>query len=505
MKKLYKTLIVTIFCSLLVISCDLEENPPFLAEDNVYTTVDGANAALNGIYSSLINFSYYSADYHHATLYMSGLFVTKKASDKNTIGSLAPEPSMNYTTNLWRTMYQTIARANDMIGNVPNNSDNDELNNILGISYFLRAHTYFNLVRLYGGVPLHTEPATSATLHKQRASLDEVYALIISDAEKAKSLMFEPAMQNGGRPGKYAVNMLLAKVYMTLAGNDNSSSYWQKAYNEAIQVYGKYTLLSNYGDLWASVGTANNNAESIFEINFNEEYASRLTRLFTPNNAFPGRGWERFRANPEVIDAHMSAYPTDPRIGFTFKSEYVRSDNGSTIKVYPSRSRGSFNNSYPYIDKYFIKDQTATTDANNYNYVHFRYADLLLMLAEIENELNGPTNAYPYVNEVLTRARNTGGALEPANWSGLSQEEFRAAIMKEYHFELLAEGQDWFVGHRRGYDFFKTNYIDVHNNRNDKGFDIVYPDNEKVMLFPIPSVEIDTNQEINGSNQNPGY
>lgn len=504
MKNLYKTLILTIFCSSVFISCDLEENPPFLAEDNVYTTVDGANAALNGIYSSMANFNYYSADFHHATLYMSGLFVTKKPSDKNTIGSLNPSPSLNYPTNLWRRVYQTIARANDMIANVPSDSDNEELNNILGISYFLRAHSYFNLVRLYGGVPLHTEPATSATLHKSRASVDEVYALIIADAENAKRLMFDAAAQNGGSPGKLAANMLLAKVYMTLAGNDNSSLNWQKAYDEAIQVYGQYSLINNYGNLWATVATANNNSESIFEIQFNEEYASRLTRLFTPNAAFPGRGWERFRANPEVIDAHTARYPGDPRIDFTFRSEYVK-PNGATVKVYPSRSRGGFNNSYPYINKYFVKDQTATTDANNYNYVHYRYADLLLMLAEIENELNGPTNAYQYVNEVLTRARNTGGALEPANWTGLSQDDFRDAIMKEYHYELLAEGQDWFVGHRRGYPFFKTNYIDVHNNRNDKGFDIVYPDDEKVMLLPIPAVEIDTNQEIDGTDQNPGY
>lgn len=504
MKNIYKTLALTIFCISLFASCNLEENPPFLAEDNVYSSVDGANAALNGIFNSMANFNYYSADYHHATLYMSGLFVTKKASDKNSIGSLNPTPSMNYTTNLWRRMYQTIARTNDMIANVPEGSEDDQLNNLLGVAYFVRAHTYLNLVRLYGGVPLHTQPGTSETLHKERATVDEVYTLIISDAEKAKGLMFNASEQVGGKPGKLAANMLLAKAYMTLAGNDSASPNWQKAYDEAIQVYGQYILETNYGNLWASESTANNNAESIFEIQFNEENSSVLIKVFTPNAAYPGRGWERFRANPEVVDAHNDRYPGDPRIDFTFRSEYVK-PNGGTVKVYPSKARSNFNTSYPYINKCFIKDQTATTDASNYNYVQYRYADLLLMLSEIENELNGPTNAYQYVNEVLMRARNTGGAAEPANWSGLSQDEFRTAIMKEYHYELLAEGQDWFVGHRRGYEFFKTNYINVHNDRNDKGFDIVYPDDEKAMLMPIPSVEIDTNQKIDGTNQNPGY
>ena len=505
MKNLYKLIILTIFSSILYVSCDLEENPPFLAENNVYTSVDGASAALNGIYSSLANFSYYSADFHHATLYMSGLFVTKKPTDKNTIGSLSPEPSMNYTTNLWRVSYQTIARTNDMIANVPSDSNDDQLNNILGISYFLRAHTYFNLVRLYGGVPLHTEPATGSSLNKPRSNVDAVYALIIADAENAKKLMFSAGSQSSGRPGKEAASMLLAKVYMALAANDNASPNWKKAYDEAIQVYGKYSLVSNYGDLWASESTANNNSESIFEIQFNEENASRLTRIFTPNAAFLGRGWERFRINPEVIDAHNATYPGDPRIDFTFRSEYIKPTNNKPVKAYPSTTRKNFNAGYPWLNKYFAKDPFATTDANNYNYVHYRYADLLLMLAEIENEMNGPTGAYKYVNEVLLRARNTASSAVPANWSGLSQDAFRSAIMKEYHFELLGEGQDFFVGHRRGYDFFKTNYIDVHNARNDKAFDIVYPDNSKVMLFPIPSVEIDTNEKISGTDQNPGY
>jgi hypothetical protein len=127
------------------------------------------------------------------------------------------------------------------------------------------------------------------------------------------------------------------------------------------------------------------------------------------------------------------------------------------------------------------------------------------MLAEIENELNGPANAYTYVNEVLKRARDTNGSAVPANWSGLSQDEFRNAIMKEYHFELLGEGQDFFISRRRGFDYFKTNYIDAHNTRADKSFDIIYPVDDKVMLFPIPSSEIETNQQINGSDQNPGY
>ncbi len=77
--------------------------------------------------------------------------------------------------------------------------------------------------------------------------------------------------------------------------------------------------------------------------------------------------------------------------------------------------------------------------------------------------------------------------------------------MKEYQFELLAEGHDWFNNRRRGYTYFKQNIIDAHNARNEKGFDIVYPDNERVMLIPVPSEELNTNELITPSDQNPGY
>ena len=505
MKNIYKTIILTLVSIFMYTSCDLEENPPFLLTDDIYSSVEGADTALNGILSEFASFDYYAANFQHTTLYMSGMIVPKKPIDIATIGILSPSPSQNYPTNLWRGMYIAISRANDLIGNV-NEGDDPEMDNILGLAYFLRAHTYFNLVRIYGGVPLHTEPTTRENIHKPRASVEEVYNLIISDAKKAEQLMLDAGQQTGGRPGKLAANMLLAKVYMTLAGNDNGSEYWQKAYDEAIQVYGQYSLVSNYDDLWSSISTANNNSESIFEIQFNKEHSSAMIKLFTPNNAFKGKGWERFRANPEIIDNHMARYPDDPRINFTFISKYKKSNN-KTAKVYPSDpKRKNFKTAYPYIYKFFIKDNTATTDKSNYNYVLYRYADLLLMLAEIENELGMSAEAHAHVNEVLKRARESSeGAVEPADWEGLSQDEFREAIMKEYTYELFAEGQDFFNARRRGYDWFKSHVIDVHNARNNKNFDLVYPDNPKGMLLPIPTVEIDTNEKLTAADQNPGY
>jgi len=490
-----------------IVSCSLDEDPPYLSESSVYSSLEGTNAALNGVLESYAQGFYYGAVFHQLTLFTSGMFVSGKSGDRDDIAALNPHSSQNYLTNFWRNAYFSIARANDLIFNIDSNTKDEQLKNILGLAYFLRAHSYFNLVRLYGGVPLRTEPSTGETLHQARASVQEIYDQIITDSEKAKTLMLDAGQQSGGRPGKYAVNMMLAKVYMMLAGNDNGSPYWQKAYDEAIQVYGKYSLVADYGDLWNDISTANNNSESIFEIQYNVENSADLQRLFTDKKSYKGHdGWKRIRINPEMIDMHLDRYPEDPRIAQTFIGTFIDYSKGKPVSCYPDASRSTFDKSFPYLNKYWVKDVEQISSKNDFNYRHYRYGDLLLMLAEIENELGMVAEAHAHVNEVLTRARNSGdGAVEPADWSGLSQDDFREAIMQEYRFELLGEGQDRFNNIRRGYDWFKTHSIDVHNARIEKQFDITYPDNSKIMLMPIPSVEINTNRLVSVDDQNPGY
>jgi hypothetical protein len=131
------------------------------------------------------------------------------------------------------------------------------------------------------------------------------------------------------------------------------------------------------------------------------------------------------------------------------------------------------------------------------------------MLAEITNELNGPTpEAYGYVNEVMARARNTesGVVSEPTDFSGLSQEEFRTRIMRERQYELLGENHSFFDTRRRGYQYFLEEVVETHNNFGNLGNkDFIYPVTVKNMLLPIPSTEIQNNTEITDADQNPGY
>ena len=124
----------------------------------------------------------------------------------------------------------------------------------------------------------------------------------------------------------------------------------------------------------------------------------------------------------------------------------------------------------------------------------YRYAELLLMLAEISNELqNG--EQLGYVSEVLARV-----GLEPHPGYLSDQVAFRDAIMDEYRFELIGEGEDAHHNRRRGYDYFLENTILRHNENGNFNLNVdltLNEDESAVMKLPIPLSEINTNQLIN--------
>ena len=479
----------------------------------------GAQPVLNGCYSALNGFSYYGADFMHLTYFASGLYNSNRAASFQDILVFQQTPSLNFVENVWRAAYETIGRTNELIDNlmVYELPDETEENNILGQAYYIRALSYFNLVRIYGGVPLLTKTVTIETLNQPRASVEDVYSQIISDLDNAASLLRGVGEQTTGRPAAPAAHMLLAKVYMQLAGSKTAAetNNWQLAYNHAIQVYGQYSLVDDYRDLW-SEATGNNTSESIFEVQGNEENTLRMYQLFTPSNGNLGLSvWGRIKPNCELYDMHLAKYPGDPRFDMTFLTtwpKYAANGTYSMVDTYPVfTKRGNKDKSYPWLYKYYIKDHTRLSYNTIMNFVVYRYADLLLMLAEIENELNGPGNAYVYVNEVLERARNSADVptTEPADWSGLTQTQFRDSIMFEYRYELLGEGHEYFNDRRRGYEWFKTKVIDIHNNFPaydfSQTYDVLLPDDPRNMLMPVPQAELVANPNINTEDQNPGY
>ncbi len=503
MKKIYNLLL-----SLLILftGCSLQEEPPFLANENVYSSPDNAKSALNGIYQGMMNYEMYANVYPFLNGLYSGMMLSKRGGNNvnttfnSTLGILsAPSGELNMD-RVWGQIYVAIGRANDAINSAvitenPQTEAEMVINDVIGQAHFVRAFNYFNLVNFWGEVPLRLVPTTLETIHLAKSSKKEIYDQILLDIQKALALM------NGSTgesyPKVYAVNMLLSKVYMNLATapvdiQDGVTDYWQAAYDEAIKVYGHYTLVDDYSSLF-NEATSDGNSENIFELQSSDGASHDWVRAFTPSNYTKANTFGWLQVNADFYDLHVSTYPTDPRLQATFISSYTQQNNNVLFKTYPDVARNSFAKAHPYFFKFSEKDPTNESQVGNQNVVIYRYAELLIMLAEISNELqNG--DQLNYVTELLSRV-----GLSPHSGFSGTQDEFRHAIMREYQFELIGEGQDVIHTRRRGYTWFKETVIDFHNNNPlfDPNVDVMHSDDESVVMhLPIPDAEVNTNQKI---------
>ncbi len=494
----------------------VEDPTTFYSELSVFATEAGVETAINGVYSEFSSPQYYGTSWQNLVMVVSGKFFSSQAANRDAVG-LNTTPSNIWVNSMWAQMYGAINTANVVIDNLEQGGQSlSNRESALGHAYFIRGLTYFDLVRLFGGVPLRTQPAKIDEINLPRASRGEVITQIISDLEKARDMMPEPGATIYGRPSRYAANVYLAKLYMTLAGEDGGDpSYWQKAYNELLPVYNSnaFSLAPTYAELF--VPGNENTTESIFELQYGHTGGIRnsdIIRSFTPAGSIYAPSnvttFGRIRPNKETFDQHVEQYPGDPRIEATFVYDRYTRSNGGTQTIYPVRTTS--NQGFAVIAKWFDPSYNGTT--TDRNWMMLRYADVLLMMAEIENELNGPDQAYSFVNQVLARARDTNGdgvsdAAQPADWSGLTQEQFRQRILRERQYELLAEGQEWFDTRRRGYQYFLDEVVEPHNShpKLEKNREFIYPISVKNMLLPLPLSEISGNQAISPADQNPGY
>jgi starch-binding outer membrane protein, SusD/RagB family len=493
----------------------LEEQPFSFVEGNaIYDTATGLEAAINGCYAQMNEFAGFGAGYPSLINIGSGGFWTSQgpAQDLNTLTHGGSTIWLS-AQSPWDAFYAAINTANSIIEYGAKGAVDPVIKNkIVGEAHFLRGLLYFNLVRMFGGVPLHSAPVTSQNTDLPRSSKEEVYKLLIADFEKAKTTMASPGENKLGRPHKFAAAAMLGKVYLTLASDEEKSPYWQQAKDELLTVVNSkaYALQKSYARVFDI--NNENNAESILELQYSISGGpnNQMTNYYSParSNYTPAAQngpFGRNRVNKEIFDRHLTEYPTDPRIDETYIHTQFGRGNAQ-VKVYPANTA---NEGFPYIKKFI--DPGFISNTTNRNFIFLRYADVLLMLAECENEINGPSKAYPYVNQVLSRARDILGdgtklATTPANWSDLSKDVFREKIMLERRFELMGECHLYYDVRRRGTQKF-LNFINEHNSypKLNLKFDVIYPVNQRLMLFPIPDKEINANSKINPEDQNPGY
>ncbi len=444
---------------------------------NFYRNADDMLNAVNAAYASLqFNGQYNQGIYAVGEVRSDNTQILDAQSgiDITQIDAFTTVSNNALLNSAWNDHYRGILACNtvlDRIGAVPMN---EELKNrIMGEALFLRSLMYFNMVRIFGDIPLVTKETTDVIEGYAYTRDDDalVYGQIEKDLlEAAPKLPLSYTGINIGRVTSGAAKGLLAKVYLT-------QKKWAEAAAIAKQVIdsGQYLLLPNYADVFRI--NNKNHKESLFEIQykkgglgigspFNNRFAPRLSGTIVTTI---GAGSGHNHPTPEMINSYESG---DKRKDLSLALGYTSGANFVPI---------------PFVKKYLDPAPFAASDADN-NWPVLRYADLLLMRAEALNEIGFAADgeAFTLLNSIRTRA-----GLTPKTSAQLSnQASFRLAIENERRFELAFENHRWF-------DLVRTGRaLEVMNS---KGFTI----QANQLLLPIPQNQIDINP--GKIKQNPGY
>ena len=429
---------------------------------------------------------------------------------------------------------------------------------------FFRALCYFDLVRLFGDVPLRMETTTSKTnFYIQRSPLDSVYALILSDLSSASNLLAYKSSPDGiNLTNKGAALSLLALANLTYANNlerrgKDAKAYYKMADSCATIVIksGGYSLIPNFADLWnVDNESSAYGSEVIFGIRFtrdrivagNNSQGSSLPMRYLPPTMGGvtgnktraavgglGTGSGSYRIQSWFYDYYTSGdYKNDYRGSFTFLTSWnITPTSGTKYVSYPSiasNSNDSLPSQFTFINKY--KDPKGIDDANHENdFFVMRLAEVYLIRAEAQNEYYGSPSASPNalsdINQLRARARKaniTTPRSTPLDVpAGLSQNDFRKKIFDERGIEFIGEGKRWYDlvrmkgpdGTGTMYEYqFKTYLPSLPQglpiyNKTTKTWSAgrvdplcIVPYNSKYLLFPIPQNQRDLNKQLTQNN-----
>jgi hypothetical protein len=338
----------------------------------------------------------------------------------------------DYPGEFFSISYEGIGRCNAIIDRLPAAKlDAATADPIEGQALFLRAFNYFNLVRMFGSVPLvlnEVQSVSDAYKIATKASVDAVYASIIADATAAIAKLPVKYAADGdkGRVTKGTAQTMLAEVYMTQHKFDQAIPLLR-----AIIASNAYALNANYADNF-DINTKNS-AESIFEIQYmegNNSLGSDFVDQFIP--------WDYYDTDITGFEIANGAYngwniPTQDLM-----SAYEEGDNRRDASVTDFTS-DEYGIDLPFIKKYQSIGAVQGITANDFPV--YRYADVYLMLAECLNEQGfSGGEAFKYLNLVRERA----GLGDKTTADASNQEAFRATIAHERQVELAFENHRWF-------------------------------------------------------------
>lgn len=510
-----KKLLSLILAIVLLSSCsDFLDKEPLVDTDvnAYYSTDDEVNTAIMGVYARM-----QYGDFLLTTLMLIGddcsddcdlgnqksegyTWVGPDTESLQSFDNLATNPRSNA---LWSLAFKGVTFATQAIESINQKSDlltPEKAKRYLGEAYFLRAFFYYFLARQYGGLPIIDHVLSYDEYYSPRASIDDTWNFILSDFQTAAELLplkSQYEANDWGRATQGAAYAMMGKVYMR-----------QKKYQEAYDVLkkvidsGEYSLEPIYEDIFKLENE--NGIESIFEIQHgisgtgwgDDNDGSILS--FYEHDADPDdpikwhNGWSMHCPTQDLVDSYEEG---DPRLHATviFPGEF-----------FDGRINKNVSSSTGYQPKkwYIPFAQRSQTDQSDCpkNIIFYRYAEVLLNMAEMANELGKTSEALEYLEQVRGRARSNAEQVNVLpQIEETDKELLRNLIWKERRSELACEGQRFWdlVRQGRAGQVLKA-YSEKYNSIKGK-----YYTDGKSEIFPIPEDQITAS---NGAlEQNPGY
>jgi starch-binding outer membrane protein, SusD/RagB family len=489
MKTFHKIILSSLLALMLLtpFSCGkkfLEEGPRKVTiQDLLNNPQDGAQRLIGAVYNKLYDWQQHSFSWIGITSITTddadkGSDPGDTGADKHELDNWTFNPSSISFFEVWESNFQGIGRATYALKFLPEMELSEpERTRYMAEAKMLRAYFYFNLVRSFGGVPKidkvleSQEEIEAASVRKSQA---EIYAFIEQDLNDAvMGLPVTVPAAERGRLTKGAAQALLAKVFLY-------QQKWaqSKSMVDAVINSNQYSLLANYEMIWREAGEFS--SESIWEVNAIGTTPSKGIEGYFVVQAPRGGGGLGWGFNTPTTDLANAFEAGDKRKAATIIfSGQTLWDGFVTNPAAPN----SMYNYKSYVSK--TQETFSGDDWNsNKNLRILRYAEVLLMKAEVENELNNLSVAQAALNQV----RNRAGL---ANTTAATKDDLRLAIWKERRVELAFE-------HERLFDLRRTGRAAAVLQAHGKNYIAGKHD-----LFPIPQKQIDlSNKKLE---QNPNY